>query len=90
LLEHHPRQIVWVYSIVTERLPFGFNVARAGLMYFKLADGDEITVSLPAERLPWISRYLNDRLPHATFGYSRDREQWYLASPYLLLREEKE
>ncbi len=89
LLEEHPQQIVWVYSVVTERLPFGFRFNRSGIMYFKLADGDEITLSLPAGQIKGISQYLNDRLPHATFGYTRDREQWFMASPYLLLKAEE-
>ncbi len=88
LLNRHPRQIVWVYSVVTHRLPFGFNFSRDGIMYFKLADGSDISLSMPADRLKWVSRYLNDRLPHASFGYTRERQQWYMANPHLLMQEE--
>jgi len=87
LLRDHPAQIVWVYALVTERLPFGFRFARSGILYFKLADGDEITVTLGAGDLRLVSRFLNRLLPHASFGYTRDREQWYLASPELLRKE---
>ncbi len=87
LLADHPGQIVWVYSVVTERLPFGFRFARNGILYFKLADGDEITVNLPASELRLVSRHLNRLLPHASFGYTRDRAQWYLASPELLRKK---
>lgn len=89
LLRDRPRQIVWVYSVVTEQLPFGLRLSRNGLLYFKLIDGDDICVSLPAKDCKLVSRFLNRLLPHATFGYSRDREQWYLADPRMLLRREE-
>jgi hypothetical protein len=85
LFKESPRSIVWVYSVVTERMPFGLQIARAGTMYFKLIDGDEISVSLPAKELKVVADHLQPLLPHASFGYSRDREQWYLADPQLLI-----
>jgi len=89
LLRDHPHRIVWVYSLVTERLPFGFRLTQNGILYFKLIDGDDISVSLSASDCKVISRFLNRLLPHATFGYSRDREQWYIADPRMLLRREE-
>ncbi len=88
LLHHQPKQIVWVYSVVTEHLPFGFQINRRGTLYFKLVDGDDISVSMPAEELRRVSKFLNPILPHASFGYTRDREQWYIASPLMLLQDE--
>lgn len=90
LLEHRPGHIVWVYSVLTERLPFGLRFTSSCTMYFKLMDGDEVSVSLPARRQPEVSKVLNRLLPHATFGYTRDREQWYMADPAMLLRDEGE
>jgi len=90
LLREHPREIVWVYSVVTERLPFGFKFSKSGILYFKLADGDELSVSMSADDLKLVSRFLNRVLSHATFGYTADREQWYLANPRMLLRPEDE
>jgi hypothetical protein len=90
LLHFHPKEIVWVYSVVTEQLPFGFQLLRNGTLYFKLRDGDDISVSLSTDDLKAVSKYLNDLLPHATFGYTKDREQWFMASPLMLLREEGE
>lgn len=88
LLQHQPKQIVWVYSVVTEHLPFGFQINRHGTLYFKLADGDDISVSMPADALKRVSKFLNPVLPHASFGYTRDREQWYIASPLMLMQDE--
>ena len=86
LLEHRPGQIVWVYAIVTERLPFGLQFGSNCTMYFKLIDGDEVTVGLSVKSQREASKALNALLPHATFGYTRDREQWYMADPAMLLR----
>ena len=82
-----PRKVVWVYSVVTQRMPFGFVINHSGTMYFKLIDGSEMTLSLPAEELKSISEMLNYHLPHATFGYSKEKEQWFLAHPEMLLKE---
>ncbi|MEM8526756.1 MAG: hypothetical protein AAGG68_19100 [Bacteroidota bacterium] len=87
LLKRKPQDIVWVYSIVTERMPFGFKINHNALMYFKLIDKDDICLTVPAERAELISSGLNHLLPHATFGYSEDKEQLYMASPEMLLRE---
>lgn len=88
ILMKEPRKIVWVYAIVTQRMPFGFEVNQTGTMYFKLIDGNEITLDFPAKELKPISEMLNYHLPHATFGYTSEREQWYLAHPALLMKNE--
>ncbi|MEL6718390.1 MAG: hypothetical protein AAFP82_06725, partial [Bacteroidota bacterium] len=87
LLKRKPQSIVWVYSVVTERMPFGFKVNHNALMYFKLIDRDSICLAVPSERAEIISSGLNHLLPHATFGYSEDKEQLYLAAPEMLLRD---
>lgn len=90
LLHFHPEEIVWVYSIVTERLPFGLQMFHNGTLFFKTIDGREFSLILPRQDLKPISDYLSSLLPHATFGYTKDREQWFMASPLMLLREEGE
>ncbi len=90
LLEHRPRHIVWVYAVVTERLPFGLQFGSSCTMYFKLLDGDEVSVGLSVKEQRDVSATLNRLLPHATFGYTRDREQWYMADPAMLIRHETE
>jgi len=87
LLHQKPGEIVWVYSVKTERLPFGFQWSTNITLYFKLSDGDEISIVLPRNKIKLISKYLNRLLPHATFGYSADRAQWYNVSPDLLRKQ---
>lgn len=81
LILEQPQTIVWVYSVVTERLPFGMRIQRSGLLYFKLIDGDEVSVRLPAKRLTLITKILSRALPHALIGYSAHRAQTYAEDP---------
>jgi hypothetical protein len=86
LLKNKPKEIVWIYSVQTNRLPFGIQFTYDCTMYFYLLNGDFITVDLPKEKVIEISETLNLYLKHATFGYSQDNEQWYMANPELLLK----
>ncbi len=88
ILENNPQKVVWVYSVLTQRMPFGFQINQTGTMYFKMIDGNEILLTLPATELKSVSEMLNDKLPHATFGYTKEREQWYIAHPEMLIRGE--
>jgi hypothetical protein len=87
LLKNQPHAVVWVYSVKTDRLPFGFQLFSSTTLYFKLSNGDEITVGLSPQKLKVISRFLNRLLPHASFGYSHDRAQWYHVHPDMLRKE---
>jgi len=68
-------------------MPFGFQFSKNGTIYFKLADGDELSVSLPARQLKTVSKALNKILPQATFGYSEANAQYYDIDPEMLRRE---
>ncbi|HMQ49364.1 MAG TPA: hypothetical protein PKA00_16755 [Saprospiraceae bacterium] len=84
LLDQEPEKIVWVYSVVTHRQPFGIQLFQSGTLYFKLMDGNEISVVLPPSKLKLVSRFLNRLLPHASFGYSPERAALYKRDPALL------
>lgn len=88
LLLRSPRQIVWVYSVVTLRMPYGLVFSQNATIHFKLVNGDELKLSMPQQDSKEVLKMLNLHLPHATFGYSADREQWYIANPELLLRDD--
>lgn len=84
LMKKKPEKIVWVYSENIQSMPFGFHLWDTGMMHFKLSDGGEITVSLPAEKLKMVSKFLNRILPHASFGYSEEKRQQFETDPTLL------
>jgi hypothetical protein len=88
LLTHHQQEIVWVYTINTQIMPFGFHLWDRGEIKFCLLDGSELTVFLPARKLKMVSKFLNRLLPHATFGYSDERRQQFEQDPALLVRKQ--
>ncbi len=89
LLEYQSLQIVWVYPVVVQHVPFGIHMFQNGTLFFKLINGDEISVVLPASKLKLVCRTLSRLLPHAAIGYSKERELQYRQNPRLLIRGEK-
>ncbi len=87
LLRFQSRQIVWVYSISMQIAPFGIHLFQRGTLFFKLSDGEEISVSVPARKVQLISRTLNRLLPYTTFGYTTEREEQFRKSPLLLRKD---
>ena len=85
-LLNNPLRIVWVYTVRTQVMPFGFYLWETGQMYFKLVNGQEISLFVPARKLRMVSRFLNKLLPHATFGYSPENEQLYRENPLQLIK----
>ncbi|THH36348.1 hypothetical protein [Neolewinella litorea] len=76
-LREQPERIVWVYSVVTERMPFGLNLMRSGTLYLYVDDGRVHDFNLRAEQLLLVTKTLNRLLPHAEFGYTKERELKY-------------
>ena len=77
VLREHPERFVWVYGTVTERMPFGLNLMRSGLLYLYDTDGEAHSFSLPAHQLLLVTKTLNRLLPQAEFGYTAEREFKY-------------
>ena len=77
LLHQHPQAIVWVYTVRTQRMPFGIELLSGGTIYFFLADGEELSIGLPDDQLKLVSHTLSRLLPHATFGYSPEKARRY-------------
>ena len=87
-LRYQPQQIVCVDSIMTVSVPFGIHLFSKGTLHFKLADGSDYTVGMQASKLKLVSKFLMRLLPHATFGYTVDREYTFRVSPERLRKEE--
>ncbi len=85
-LTRERRHIVWIYTVNTQVMPFGFHLWERGTMYFKFSDGGETTLEMPARKLKMVSKFLNKLLPHAAFGYSEERERQFQADPSKLLK----
>ncbi|MEM1323628.1 MAG: hypothetical protein AAGG75_25430 [Bacteroidota bacterium] len=87
LLRIRSRRIVWVYSTITQRMPFGVQFSRNAYLHFKLVNGKEWVLSIPEGQIEEVMKALNRRLPHATFGYSQEKEQWYTAHPEMMYKD---
>lgn len=84
LIRYRPADIVWVYGIVTARMPYGFHFGNSGILYFKLTNGDELSVGMSAQHLKLVSKTLNRLLPRAVFGYTKKREEQFKKDPKAL------
>lgn len=82
----NPQQIVWVYSKDVQTSPYGLEVSGHAVMFFKLLDKNELSISVPRKQAQALSESLNSVLPHVTFGYTVERAQWYAADPSFLIQ----
>lgn len=85
-LMDEPEQIVWVYSLATQRMPFGLEIFKSGIVYLYLADGGHYSVSLPVRKLKLACKFLSRLLPHASVGYTPERAEKFQFNPKLLKR----
>lgn len=77
IIDTQPNKILWVYTMETNLMPFGFKIQDKGFIYFNLDNGDDICVKLPAKDLKLVSRFLNRLLPNAMFGFSEEKQNLY-------------
>lgn len=76
-LRDQPESIVWVYGLVTERMPFGFKTAASGTLYLVDDTGETHTFGLLPEELKLVTKTLSRILPRAEFGYTKEKELQY-------------
>lgn len=88
LLNHHPEEIVWVYSVMTQVSPFGVFIKERGFVAICTSEGECHQLSGSFSELRSITKGLTILLPHASHGYTQEREQWFRANPYLLYNDE--
>ncbi len=89
-LHQTPKSIVWVYTVETQLMPLGINLQREQTLCLRLLQGDELQLRASPKEVAVIKNALKIQLPHASFGYSPEREQWYMANPALLYKNEGE
>lgn len=86
-LMRNPKDIVWIYTINYEMNSFGIYLYTRSTLVFNTLDRKQFILYGPAEDVKLAKRALANLLPHATFGFSKDLEQLYKASPLLLWNE---
>jgi len=86
VLDHRPNSIVWVYYYKVESMPYGIKIGHWTTLYCMLEDRDKMALRCTEKECQMLMDALRERLPHATFGYSDAKSQWYAADPNLLRR----
>ena len=76
-LREEPEDIVWVYGMVTERMPFGFRLGTMATLHLVDRDGDMHCFGIRPNELKLVTKTLNRVLPEAEFGYTEERELRY-------------
>jgi hypothetical protein len=87
LLQTQPRQIIWIYTVNYDIAPAGIYLYRRSTLVFNLSNREQLFLYGSAREVESCKRFLAKLLPHATFGYTKEREQWFMASPLLLWNE---
>ncbi|MEX0811227.1 MAG: hypothetical protein WD048_03355 [Chitinophagales bacterium] len=88
-LEFDPKQIVWVYSYVVQTMPFGIHFMKMTTVYFYYLDGNYTTIRVNGKVHNELMEELKGKLPHASFGFTSEKEQLYKANPALLYKEDE-
>lgn len=88
-LVDEPQEVVWIYSLMTQRMPFGLELFKTGVVYIYRKDGSHHSVSVPVQKLKLVCKFLGRLLPQASVGYTRERAQQFEFNPELLMRKPK-
>ncbi|CAN5261156.1 hypothetical protein BH09BAC1_BH09BAC1_22980 [soil metagenome] len=86
-LRQQKHQIVWVYSFISINKPFGIELFKLVTVWLHYRDGSQQHIRIGHVYLNDCMAHLQATLPHATFGYSVEKEQLYRVNPALLERE---
>lgn len=95
-VENHPlwksitkeeNEIVWVYAIKKDLMPFGVQYNSTAIINFKTVAKEHFQLYIDYKHLDDVMKALNRILPRATFGYSQEKEQWYIANPNMMWRK---
>ena len=90
ILSEQPRDIVWVYSIKTQRLPFGISLFENTYLYFADTKSHLFSLKVRDKDIKIIMRKLNQWVPWASFGYSEQKELSYRENPNSLIKKEQQ
>jgi hypothetical protein len=90
LLHQSPQMFVWIYTIRVEVMPFGIQFWNEDTLVFRLTNKMEFQLRAKNSEIEKIRAALVLLLPHASFGYSKEKEQWYMANPLLLMNNGEE
>ncbi|MCB0662111.1 MAG: hypothetical protein KDC24_05190 [Saprospiraceae bacterium] len=86
-LKFNPTEIVWVYTLKVEIMPFGIKLFRRDYLTFKFISGKEETIPVHCTKCLVLENWLKRVLPFATFGYSHERLKTFQEDPSKLKKD---
>lgn len=86
-LHERPRDIVWSHQYIVQNMPFGVEVFKTCDLYLYTRHGHKDCIRVSSKELAHIQEALERDLPHATFGYTVQREQLYRVNPDMLYKD---
>lgn len=86
-LKFNPNEIVWVYTIKVDIMPFGIRLFKRNYLTFKFISGREETLPIPESKSLVLENWLKRVLPYATFGFSNERMKTYESDPSRLKKD---
>lgn len=88
MLHQAPKNIVWIYLVEVNIAPFGIRFSKEQTLCLRLLNGDMLQIRLSEKDIPLVMSGLEKQLPHASFGFNKEKEQWYNIHPSLLYRDD--
>lgn len=82
-----PKEVVWIYAVKRELVPFGILTSVSGSLVFKTIHREEYQLRVRESDLFVLLKTLPSYFTHCSFGYDMEKSQWYVAHPGLLLTE---
>jgi hypothetical protein len=83
-----PELVVWVYHEVMQTMPFGITVLQRITVCLARTDRTTLVLRVDPDEFDLLWKELHELLPHATFGYSKEKAFMYKTEPRLLLKSE--
>lgn len=85
LINYNPQLVVWVYYRKIKSAPFGIHILQFNTLFIFLSNKEFIALPMPEREIQELLPKLKKQMPHAVFGYSKQRAQLYEVSPDLLI-----
>ena len=86
-ISNDTKNVIWVYPYVTQVMPFGISLFDRCYIIMKTLDGKELAFKVPVRKKKLLLNWLKRLIPHARFGFSKERETLYGQSPESFLNK---
>jgi len=89
-LKNQPKTIVWIFTVRTQHMPFGFLLNEQVTFFFRTISKKEYSVKIPEVMVDHVLNNLKRNFPFTRFGYSKDLDEQYQKDPRSLLESSRD